>query len=483
MQLPLFKTLCLIIGFGATSANAQQPDTARWLADFRQLKAEMASHYANLEWAVSERRMDLAALSAQTELALRSATADEGARRALQSFLAAFGDGHLEIRFPPPPIAGALNSPNPAVAPATVCARQGYFYRAPRIRIPFDRLPEFRRIDNGDARYFPLGILDLGGDVRVGVLRIASFEDNVFIDLCEQAATHLAISADSSCEARCADALERATSNLVTAALTRQIKAAEAQGIKAVVVDITHNGGGTNWVEAAARAFTPIALKAPRRGFARHPHHVQQLAEKIDALRRDVRTAQPAARPVLSAALGKLEAARRQAEQPCDRRPLWEGKQIGCSGVVTEPTLYATGVLDYARPGEVPTTSDCCTLFYPARYEFQEGVYRGKLFVLIDKETASAAEYFAALLKDNGAAELMGEATYGAGCGYTNGGIRTILKHSGARVLMPDCVRYRADGTNEVDGITPDYHVPWRSADSPFQRASKAARVIAGRMK
>jgi C-terminal processing protease CtpA/Prc len=35
----------------------------------------------------------------------------------------------------------------------------------------------------------------------------------------------------------------------------------------------------------------------------------------------------------------------------------------------------------------------------------------------------SAAEYFAAILKDNKAATIIGELTGGAGCGSTNGGI------------------------------------------------------------
>jgi hypothetical protein len=472
--------LAFAVSIPASAAAAQETvDTAGWLRDFAQLKAEMSSHYANLEWAVTARRMDLRVLSEQTERSLRSAPSDAAARAALQAFVNAFGDGHLEIRFPSAPSSSAATT---NVSPSSVCARARYTQRAPRIRIPFDRLSQFRKIDNSDASYFPLGVLQLPNGKRVGVLRIATFEDNVFLDLCERAAHELAIAADSSCADGCAEALERATSNLITDALVRQVRVAQANDIAALLVDIAHNGGGTNWVEAAARVLTANQLKAPRMGFVRHPHHVQQFERKLETLRQDVKRS-ASHRDAVRAAMVTLAQAKEQAAQTCDRSPLWEAKPIDCSGLLTDPPLYATGVLSYATPEAFSNPTDCCVLFGPARYRYTEGAYRGKLLILIDRETASAAEYFAALLKDNNAAELFGEPTYGAGCGFTNGGIPTTLSFSRARVRMPDCVRFRADGSNEVDGVTPDVYVPWRIADSPFQRADKVYRVLTERIR
>jgi C-terminal processing protease CtpA/Prc len=112
-------------------------------------------------------------------------------------------------------------------------------------------------------------------------------------------------------------------------------------------------------------------------------------------------------------------------------------------------------------------------LFYPSRYAYREGVYSGQLIVLVDQGTWSSAEYFAAMLGDNNAATIIGEPTGGAGCGYTSGGIQTFLKNSRARVKIPDCVRLRADGTNEVAGITPEVLIPWRPNDSRYQRVKR----------
>lgn len=68
-----------------------------WIEDFDHLRQEMSSHYANVEWAVDQRGMELPRLRAETEDALRQARDDAEARRILERFVDAFGDGHLEI--------------------------------------------------------------------------------------------------------------------------------------------------------------------------------------------------------------------------------------------------------------------------------------------------------------------------------------------------------------------------------------------------
>jgi C-terminal processing protease CtpA/Prc len=105
-------------------------------------------------------------------------------------------------------------------------------------------------------------------------------------------------------------------------------------------------------------------------------------------------------------------------------------------------------------------------LFSPRGDPADDGAYRGRLALLIDSRTASAAEQFAAMLKDAGAATLFGEKTLGAGCGYTDGGVNIVLPNSGVRARMPDCLRLRKDGSNEVLGVAPDVAVPPGRADA-----------------
>jgi C-terminal processing protease CtpA/Prc len=98
--------------------------------------------------------------------------------------------------------------------------------------------------------------------------------------------------------------------------------------------------------------------------------------------------------------------------------------------------------------------------------------------VLVDQETWSAAEEFAAILQDNRAAIVVGARTGGAGCGHTYGGTPTRLRNSGAILEVPDCVRFRADGSNEVRGIMPDVLVGWRHSDGLAYRASLLAPAV-----
>src|SRR5688500_3840214 len=82
-----------------TSAFGQEFKNADWLADFEQLKREMAAHYANLEWAVAERGLDLKQLSEQTETSLKKARDRAEAQAAIDAFLRQFADSHLHAEW------------------------------------------------------------------------------------------------------------------------------------------------------------------------------------------------------------------------------------------------------------------------------------------------------------------------------------------------------------------------------------------------
>jgi hypothetical protein len=467
--------LAILLTSPLTAQSPKSADTAHWLADYEQLKAEMTSHYANLEWAVERRGVDLKDLNARTVAALRDAPTDSVARRVLERFIATFGDGHLSIRWPTPP--RPTTSAAPQATPRSVCERNGYRSQRRSTGIAFNLSNQFQRIPTPDSLYFPIGVLTLGKQ-RLGVIRISSFEDNIFPDLCERAAVRLNIAPDSVCSDGCEGALDRETGNEMAAALTRQVSALNAADIDRLVVDISANGGGTNWVEAAARTLSPKPLRAPRQGFIRHPHHARQLHDAIAGLVADSSHASGPALRMIGNALAILRAKEATARTICDRSALWDNQRPTCRLVFQEPATYSTGVLAYAAPGTLPQLTNCCALYYPSRYAFTESAYKGPLLILVDNNTASAAEYFAAMLADNKAATVVGTPTDGSGCGYTNGGIPVRLQFSNAEVKMPDCVRYRADGTNEVEGVTPSVLIPWRLNDSPLQRARRAIEVL-----
>lgn len=467
-SVPLFRPFALAALLAAVPASAQTPDTTAWLADFAQLRLEMADHYANLEWAVAEHGLDLVALTRETETGIRAAPDEAGVHAVLRRFVRAFGDAHLN----------ALRPLEPATEedPAPLCESLGYTNPPPRRPGVFEAHPAFHAIATPDSAYAPIGVLDLEGH-RVGVLRIWIFMEYAFPDLCASGAADLGLAPAAPCEA-CEDAVERAAADRLTAALARQIEAVEAQGVDVLVVDVTGNGGGTNWVEPAARTLTAVPLQAPRMAVIRHDHWRRQLRKRLGTVEADLALATGERAPLLEGAAARLRAVLPEVDATCERAGLWDGEPVDCSLVVRDTGLFATGVLPYATPGSLPEAPSSTVLFYPSRYTYREGVYDGPLFVTVDGGTASSAEYFAAMLQDNGAATILGQPTLGAGCGYTNGGIPTTLGRSGIRFKMPDCIRLRADGTNEVAGIRPDVSIPWESGDSQAERATLAAETL-----
>jgi C-terminal processing protease CtpA/Prc len=123
--------------------------------------------------------------------------------------------------------------------------------------------------------------------------------------------------------------------------------------------------------------------------------------------------------------------------------------------------MYATGVFDWLPDGALADVGARAELYSPFGRDVPTGVWTGPLYVLVDRRSASATEALVAMLKDNGAATVIGERTFGAGCGYMDGGLPIELPHSGWVVRMPDCARFRIDGTNEIEGIEPDVPLPW----------------------
>ncbi len=105
-------------------------------------------------------------------------------------------------------------------------------------------------------------------------------------------------------------------------------------------------------------------------------------------------------------------------------------------------------------------------------------MWRGPLIVLVNQETWSAAEEFAAILQDNRAGVILGERTGGAGCGHTDGAQPVVLANSRAKVSVPDCVRFRADGSNEVRGIIPDVLVGSKLQDGKALKAQLIAAKL-----
>jgi len=214
-------------------------------------------------------------------------------------------------------------------------------------------------------------------------------------------------------------------------------------------VDITDNGGGTDWVADTALLLSARELSSPAVARVREPATAKAAAEELKELESCGAT---------PAAMEWTRGFQAEAGQACDWRPVFQrGPAPACS-------MLTRSRRSVCRPS-IGAGLKCAAL-KPVPDDHREHGLRGApVYVLINRNTASAAEWFAAVLRDSGAAMLVGERTLGAGCGYVDGGNEVTLRHSAVKVRMPNCTRYRADGTNEVEGITPDVELPWTVED------------------
>jgi hypothetical protein len=454
---------------GASADAGVAFDPAPWLEDLDALTAAMSSHYANFDFAVRVRRMDLARVKKRAQDRIRAAKSDDEARRAFRRFLGAFGDGHLDIDWTPP-----ANSP-PSARTGPLCARLGYEEHDAG-GVDFTLVPGFSSIDDADAHDVPGGVLRLSGGRKLGIVRISLFMESIHPALCEAARGALGLADDAPCDKdECRERLDVEVANRLTAALERRVTSLVHAGVGAIAVDITGNGGGSDWVDPATRVFTPMPIATRGMGAVRHEHWVKELTDRLRDLQADLASHGDLEHGVLASGIATLEKEVAEVKTPCDKSPAWRGEDVACSQLVT-----VAPVLAYAKPGSLASRSDADLIFGPSRYAYHEGVSTLPLAVLVDGGTASAAEHFAEMLQDNHAATIVGAQTVGAGCGYTNGGIPTVLPRSHASVRMPDCARLRADGSNAVAGVDPDVHLPLADRDSPYQRAVKVVAGIEG---
>lgn len=454
-------------------ASAATYSAGRFLADFEQIKRELAARAPNLDWSIAERGLDLKKLADDAETELRAATSEAEARDVLRSFLMALGDGHISLQFP-----DEIEEPKQVWGTASICRSLGYEDEERPDGLPFDRLGA-RKVETPDGAAFPIYVVDLPGG-KLGVLRIPSFYEWGYYEFCPQAVAEIGLPEDGECDESCGASIGQKAAQLLTEAVARQIAKLKAEGVTALAVDITQNGGGSLWLDPVARMLTPIKLKAPRLAFTRTQSWRDSLAGNLALVEADL--ANPvvgvAYREVLNQAKQTLTAALADANRSCDRMGMWQNRTPDCS-LLAKDHLYATGTMDYAPPGEYGLLSSGYALFFSSLYAYDEGVWSGPLYVLMDEGSASAAEHFATLLKDNRAAILIGEPTFGAGCGWMSAGdTPVVLNETRAELHVPDCVWTNAAGENEVGGVEPDITVPWRFYDNAFQKGRRVMAVL-----
>ena len=96
--------LIALLSILAAPAVAQTPtpayDAEAWVADLHQVREAMGSHYANLDWAATERETPFPQLFAAGEQRLRAAHSEAEAREVFERLEQYLGDGHVDFVWP-----------------------------------------------------------------------------------------------------------------------------------------------------------------------------------------------------------------------------------------------------------------------------------------------------------------------------------------------------------------------------------------------
>jgi hypothetical protein len=453
----------LVLGAGPGPAQPPAWTPQPWLDDLAQARSAIETKYANLEWLLTERELDLDALFARARTALGNARSDAEAVAIFNRLVQRIGDGHVGLIWPRPAVAPAAAAPAPPPPPATAesfCRARGYA-PPPNAAGLGPALSGYAPIASGDL--LPAGTIPAAG-ARAGILRIPVFDPQGSNALCVEVVAALAIPIERPCDAACDSRLITEAYRRLGLSMQDRLARLRGAGARVLIVDVTGNGGGSEWTEAAARMLSRRPLQSARLGFVRGPHWERLWRELSERLRTAAAGAGAADRARLLGWATEADAARAEAGHRCPPTGDPACPWLGRAG-------FATGLVGRARSGSFAGRDWAVHVFNPAQHVYRDGAWDGPVIVLTDQETWSAAEQFAALLQDNDAALIVGARTGGSGCGHTWGGTPTRLTNSGATLELPDCVRLRADGSNEVRGIVPDQLLPWRANDGRGFRA------------
>ncbi len=457
-----------------------------WQSDFAFLKKDLELRYANLAWFASPQSgIDLPALDRRATRALAAAENDEDAKAALLAFVAGFHDGHFSQLASLLAAAGGSAEPPPAeldkMDAAAGCAALGYApTRSVPFSLPFESLNGFA-LERGDVPHdFRSGVFTTADGKQIGVVRIRYFRQRDYSPPCERewaVARRTGKPID-------ADALRNQIDQEWFAALAAQLRRFRADKMAAVVVDVGGNGGGNDAGDWSTRLFSAQPVRSARLLMVAAPAAAGNFDEQLESIGKAL-AAHPQAdapsRQILTDAAAEI--GRRKAaidSRHCDLSWAWREQRpwnpAGCSRLIDAG--FASGSVDYLPAGKIAEKDLAAALYWPTEVDAYRGAWSGPVYVLTDGKTYSSAEMFTASMHDNGIAKTVGATTGGDGCGFMQNDPPVVLPHSRLRFRVPDCVRLRADGSDEVAGIRPDLPVLPTEGESDRARAARALAAI-----
>jgi hypothetical protein len=498
MKITLIAALLLISTTAYSDKSAEVPfSTKAWLEDYATLKSQLEESYANLIWFASpEGNLDLPSLDARTTADLRRAKSDAEASTVLESFIQSFHDGHFQRlsseEGPPVGLEGSPLSVDRSMEPALACAALRYVHKKGiAFSLPFEALPGFKLISDGSSKSFRTGTASLSNGKKIGIIRIPEFTPGEYPAECEAAWKQIRSEGHGQCDEDCREKLEDSVSELIVSSLAARIQELKNEKVEVLLVDLQGNGGGTELGDWTPRLFGRQPMRSAKLALAHGEPAAGYFEEQSRELKRVLdKETSPTAQAALSRAKSEYDrlASLAHAPLPCKMnwvwhaRRKWEGPFSKCSNLVSG-NIFFSGTEEYLADGSLGSREAEKVIYWPSIAAKYVGTWTGPVYVAVDRRTASAAEGSAAVYQDNGVAKIIGTSTYGSGCGVMHGGSDYVLPHSRFRYRIPNCVRFRKDGGDEVKGITPDLLISLVHGGNDLQRTQRFLEAISKDMK
>ncbi len=436
-------------GAVATTLGAKRLERdAAWRRDLDELVAYLATDYANLQWQVRAGRVDVVALYAQADTALRMARTVRQAQRAIRRFVAGFADGHLRVESAGDG-EGTLTEPERLGEADVTCRRWGYAQE--RGNSVLSAYPGYRSLPAGPSG-FARGRVEVDG-LRLAVLRVSTFGLGPHGDACRAAfpvaRQHVV---GGWCGDECRSAHRRATNDTIAERFRVDLQGLVSDS-DVLLVDIRGNGGGTEWATLAARVLSARPIGGAAVGLVPTPPHRRALQDRMAVMDSLVSTLPAGAwRDSVTAVRARIADAARGPW--CDASGIWRTGPTGDCHALMHAT-WTSGLMP-VLPQTMREAPGVELVVDRAVADRTPGVWSGPLYLLTDGGTASASEEFAAALVDYAGGRTVGQRTHGAGCGFTHRARTLRLPATGLVVRAPDCTRYRRDGAPEGLGVSPD---------------------------
>jgi hypothetical protein len=479
-------TLSAPLGSRAAAPENTQPafDLAGWSADYAYLKSELEKSYSNLVWFASPQGgVDLPALDRRTKAVLAQAHSDAEAHLAIRDFVLSLHDGHFSELplLEPASTDSATEPPKRDMShddPRDACAALGYADKSQvAFSLPFESLPQFKLETDGVSSAFRVGLLTWNG-ARVGVVRIKNFSMRQYPSACERTW------ARASKRERSDPAFDDLVTDTWFEMLAAQLQRFRVERVDMLLVDIGSNSGGNDSGEWTPRLLTAKPVRSARLLMSAAPAAQTYIDEQVAAIKAaQAADATPGLQAKAQQSLAFFAAAAEDlTNRHCDMSWVWGERRpfdpAGCSRLID--VGFASGAIAAMAPSSYHDRRAAQKIYWPAAVDPWRAAWTGRVYVLANATSYSAAEMFAAVMQDNAIAKIVGVRTGGDGCGFMEDTPPVVLPHSRLRFRMPNCVRLRADGSSEVAGIAPDLPVAAIDGESPRARAARLLSTVVG---